>query len=719
MAQSSIPSPPNISVKRRRYDVESNSGYLEVEVNGSAYTLKIYRSPRGKGVIVELDGLYETLSRLKKLLKSKGLEGYAEIIEQYIRSTIYEAELRSLRKHKVLIMKSVQLKSGTLDVGLRDDGKFVIRYGGRRVVAAQDNILEKVSEVVPIDDLDPQLADQIKRVFNEFNQSIVTGKEILVLMNNDAISSLLPSIAIDNKLVLIIPFVSSYSNGDMVKKGVLSLVVVSDANGNVEGVKLVPNPVEVEVGGKVFYKDFLERIAFSEVVERLLPPANTVNKIRAELAGGKSVTFSEALDLVNNILDKYAYVEGGNRTIAALYAVAQVFYDLVPLFPILRIIGEMGSGKRQLANAIAACSPIAITVVKPSEASLYRIVDAFHPLLIIDESKINEDVSLLLNAGFEKDRFVPRSRVVEDGRVTIDLFNFYSPKIIVSRPGALNLPDDTVSRTIEVYMQRVSNKAFPLEVDPKDHEEAVVFLLVLKVRKWWEFFTFYNALRNTLIDIDPRTRDTYLPLLTVAYLISKEKGDPTLFIETLKHMVESSQERAGTPFHQRVTVVGILKHVAASSTLSGKVKAVSVTVKDIEGSLGVKVDMNTKVRIGKFLNEAPFKVSKSRSGGYTKYVVDVEKVYNYVRNYNVDISLLTDDELDKLEKLTDLNWRGIGFNKDEWMKNVMAKLFGEISGGNPPEPSTPPTPYPAPRKAEGALGQGEDHSVEGPSELPI
>jgi len=605
----------NIVIKRRRFDVESGSGYLDVEINGTAYTFRIYRNPKGKGVIVEFDGLYESLSRLKKLLKSKGLEGYADTIEQHIRSTIYESELREGRKRKLLIMKSIQTKSGTLDIGLRDDGKFVIRFGGKRVIATQDSILEKVLEIVPIDDLSLDFADQIKDIFNKLNQNIISGKEVLVLMDNDAVNALLPSAIINDKLVVIIPFVSSYTDGGVVKKGILSLTIISYSSGNVKKVDIVPNPVEVEVDGKVIYKDFLERMAFSEVVERIVPPTTIINKIRAELASGKNVTFSEVFELVNNVLDKYAYVEGKNKTISVLYAVAQAFCDLVPLFPILRIIGEMGSGKRQLANVIAACSLLSVTVVKPSEASLYRIVDAFHSLLVIDESKIGEDVSLLLNAGFEKDKFVPRSRVTEDGKITVDLFNFYSPKIIVSRPGALNLPDDTVSRTIEVYMQRAADKVFPLEVNPKDREEAAPSLLLLKVRKWGEFLTAYNMLRNTLVNIDPRTRDTYLPLLSIAYLVSKERGDPSLFIGILNYMAKCSQGRAGTSYHQRIAIVGILKHIAANLTLTGKVKFISISVKEVEETLDTKIDMNTRIRIGKFLSEAPFKVSKSKSGG--------------------------------------------------------------------------------------------------------
>ena len=677
---------PNISVKRKKFDPESGSGYLEVIVNGSLYTFKVYRKRQGKGLIVEFDGLYEVLSRLRKLLKHKGLGDYADLIEQHIRSMVYEAEVKSAKRHKILLVRSVQVGSEKVEVGLRDDGKIVLKVGGKRVFADSRNITNELTNVLPLDYWQTEVVQQIKGALAGIAENVITGREIVVVADNEETYMLLLSAVVDDKLLVLIPFVSTYTDGVETKRGLLVASIIADRGGNVERVELSPNPVEVEVSGRVVRKDFLDRINLSDAIERILPSASLVNRIRAEINSGRSVKWSEAIRLVEEIIDKYAYVEGRSKRLAVLYAIAQVFYDLIPIFPILRIIGEMGSGKRLLSNSIAACAAIAVTVVKPSEAALYRLADAFHPLLIIDESKINEDVSLLLNAGYEKDKFVSRARTTEEGRVTIDLFNFYSPKIIISRPGKLNLPDDTISRTIEVYMERVTDKVFPPEVDPRDKEEAVTKLLLLKVKKWHEFLSTYTLLRNEMINIDPRTRDTYLPLLTIAYLVSKERGDPSFFAKVLSDMVETFEERAGTPYHQKMTITGILKYIATTPILTGTVKAISITVKDIvkdiESSLGSRIDVDTKVKIGRFLNEAPFKVSKSRSGGYTKYLIDVEKLYSYVKNYNADISLLTDDELDSLERATGLNWRGTGFNKDDWIKRAVARLFEE-------KPSTP------------------------------
>lgn len=42
-------------------------------------------------------------------------------------------------------------------------------------------------------------------------------------------------------------------------------------------------------------------------------------------------------------------------------------------------------------------------------------------------------------------------------------------------------------------------------------------------------------------------------------------------------------------------------------------------------------------RMGRFLNDTSFKVDKYRSMGYTKYVIGVVKLHEYVKRYNVDL----------------------------------------------------------------------------------
>jgi len=675
-----------ITVRRKRFDVIEKRGYIDLEIGGKLHRFRIYANRHGRGYIVEYNGFLDRLSNLRRLLKGTELEIHREVIEKYIRSLIYEAQIKEQKKHRVYILEKIETEAGILNVGIRDDGKIVLKLGNKRVIADNDSVTAKLKELIPFDAMSAELVDKIKGVFKKLERKIVSSEDVIILTDNEAKDVILPSMVINNKLVTMIPFIATYIDADMdnePRRGLLILIIITNDKGNIVKVDRVRNPIMLEVDGKSIYKDFLERMTLNEAIARILPNVDLINRLYEEIKKGSSASWTEADELVEKLLSKYVYIKGRDRILAKLYAIAQVFYDLIPLFPMLRDIGEMGSGKRQLANVIAACTAISITVVQPTEAALYRLVDAFHPLVVIDESKIDDDISMLLNAGFEKDKFVPRARIVEEGKITIDIFNFYSPKIIVSRPGRLNLPEDTISRTIEIYMQRVANKVYPLEIDPKDREEAVTTLLLLKIRRWKEFIDAYDMLREELVGIDPRTRDTYLPLITVAYLIARERNDPSLFVEVVEDMIKTAEERAGVTHYQRLAIVGILKHVVSNSTLNGMVKLVSISTKDIASALGMKLDGSTRIRIGKFLREAPFKVSISKSGGYTKYLIDLEKLYQYVLSYGVDISMLTDEELEKLEKVTGLSWKGVSFNKDDWIKSIVEKLFGGTKQGHP------------------------------------
>jgi hypothetical protein len=55
---------PNIVIRRKRYDVESGWGYVELDIDGETHRFKVYRNPRGRGFIVEYGGLYMPLSYL-------------------------------------------------------------------------------------------------------------------------------------------------------------------------------------------------------------------------------------------------------------------------------------------------------------------------------------------------------------------------------------------------------------------------------------------------------------------------------------------------------------------------------------------------------------------------------------------------------------------------------------------------------------------------------
>ena len=102
MAQERVVSEePKIVVKRKLFDVESGSGYIEVDVAGTSHKFRVFRNPKGRGYVVESEGLYESLSMLKKLLKHRGLGECTEDIEHHIRSMIYEAELKFHKRHIV------------------------------------------------------------------------------------------------------------------------------------------------------------------------------------------------------------------------------------------------------------------------------------------------------------------------------------------------------------------------------------------------------------------------------------------------------------------------------------------------------------------------------------------------------------------------------------------------------------------------------------------
>lgn len=687
-----------VNVEEEYFDLDRGIGHIKVEVNGKIHVLKIYKNREGRGYIVEYAGNCDSLSNIKKMLTGTELEPHINLLEQRVRTLIYRQRIYGRSRKRILATRTVVTEAGELKICLRNDGRFLLTWGSRRVVADKDNLVEKLYEVLPLEVLDRQLADSIATALRDVADSIIPASGFIVVIDDEVNETVLPSIVVDDKLVFFLPFTGRYVSGNDMRTGLLVLVIVADSKGNIERMyieRVNRGHVKVKVGTKIISKSFLDAGDCSDSLKHFLPSTHLIKLLMNMLKSSTTITWGETLKLIEGLLSKYVCLDSVNKEKAALYCISQVFYDLLPTFPILRIIGEKGSGKRQLAMVIASCSPLALTIVNPSEASIYRLTNALHPLLVIDESRISRDHTLLLNAGFEKDKFVPRSRVTTENKIVIDMFNVFSPKVLVTRPGKMRLPDDTLSRIIEVTLQRVTNRVFPQEIEQNDKLVVVTTLLMLKIRKWREFLDAYQVLRSKLVGIDPRARDTYLPLITIAYLVSREVGNPGLFKRILEDLLNTIEEKAGVDYHQKLAIVGVLKCTLRYSSLSNNKVFVEVTVKDIVEALGLRLGDPIKSRIGLFLKEAPFKVSSRKSGGYTKYIIDITKLYQFIDSYKVDISGLSDEEIGALEKFTGLLWKNAGFNKDAWINELMKDLGLEVRGKTTPQvlqqPSTPST----------------------------
>lgn len=121
------------------------------------------------------------------------------------------------------------------------------------------------------------------------------------------------------------------------------------------------------------------------------------------------------------------------------------------------------AGKSRIIDVAQLLVATPHVVVDPTPASLFRLIDAEHPTVFIDEADelhTNKPLRALMNAGYRRGGYVPRSR----GSYMVK-YDVYCPKLVAGIKGRrLPLKGATLSRCIEVPMRtRLTDGREPIE----------------------------------------------------------------------------------------------------------------------------------------------------------------------------------------------------------------------------------------------------------------
>jgi hypothetical protein len=139
---------------------------------------------------------------------------------------------------------------------------------------------------------------------------------------------------------------------------------------------------------------------------------------------------------------------------------------------------EKRCGKSRLLECIQLLVPRPEMMVRPSEASLYRIIDGEKPTVLLDEVDTifserssdagSEAMRAILNAGFQKGATV--AKCTEAGR-GIARFEVFCPKVIA---GIGRIPDTVRDRSIDIRLDRQTseNKAQRFRLAAAEEEAA-------------------------------------------------------------------------------------------------------------------------------------------------------------------------------------------------------------------------------------------------------
>lgn len=665
---------------------------LSVE-NDREYVLELRSDGDSTFVFVNVDGvpMARPLGKLKQLLKPiKNLAPYHAVIEGIIQGLVMSSE-RLARYVPTVASKEIPLGSDRLYIGLKADGSIILRFNNNTARAdGEGGLARALAQLLPpnlLTQYGQLITSEVRKFIDEVSaRGYVKVGDTIVSTGEDEVYMLYNTAIVGDKMVMMIPLNAQVVGQGASRDSIPVLVIISDSNGNTQLAMTVASPrspAEVYIDNKTLVRDFLSQFSSAKDIRPYLPSGRLINYIRKYLE--QPLPINELINRIGAYLDRYVELREREREIAKLLGVAQVFYDTIYVFPLIAIIGEKGSGKKQFANTMASMMPIYVRTGHVTPAILYRLTTALAPALALDETErtLAENPELL-NMGYEADVFVQRAKPTSEGH-KIESFVVYGPKYLVGKPLTFYVREDVESRII--YFLMIKSKKFYPPVDPNSDERynVVGTLVAFKARYWRVFRDTYQMLKQELILFDQRYVDDYLPLLTIAYML----GDKCVFYNVLRDMIRTYNSTREETGWLAVVTYGVLgKLVDYKDTFRGGVETIDITPKEIveyaakylplRSEEGV-IDEEVYKAVGRFLSRIHrfsegFVVNKRKGHNNMVYTIDIEALYDYVRRYDVDLSLLPASDRKVLEELTGLDW-SVASSVDRWVMCVMNRLF--------------------------------------------
>jgi hypothetical protein len=229
----------------------------------------------------------------------------------------------------------------------------------------------------------------------------------------------------------------------------------------------------------------------------------------------------QLLDSLVSFLRRYVVMSEPQGIAVALWVVHTHALDAAEQSPLLAITSaEKQSGKTRLLDVLELLAAKPWRVIMPSEAVVFRKIDADTPTLLLDEvdaifgPKANsnmEGLRALLNAGNRPGTKVPRCVGPSQ---ELKNFKVFCPKALA---GIRDLPDTVADRAIPIRLKRRAPSEAIHKFRQRDADEVGHPLYEL-VRSWAEYHTpELTEMRPSPPDgLSDRAEDAWEPLLAIA-----------------------------------------------------------------------------------------------------------------------------------------------------------------------------------------------------------
>jgi hypothetical protein len=652
-------------------------------MNVTEVKLKVkYVSRRRLGVIDENFNVAFKIVKVKKKVKEEVKEGgegneFRYIVYLLRPSRRYKKPLPNLERDSVL--------SFIREVGSKFNDEFLSNCAE----VLTDELMKLVSEWKDLAEVKDLVEDLERGVGVDSAPPILTLRSegrVVEVIKSDGLKVPLHGgfISLGSKYAVI---ETTYAFARVRKEGRRGVVEVEDVVpvmfvAEFEDGKLVSRKVSypekrIEVFGRPV------RVEVRSKAKTALTTLMDVETGRKFLEGDVSRQFNELFNMVRDFVKQYVNMDWDPRLydFVSVFIISTYFYDLFTAFPRICLHGPFGSGKTRLGMVIAYASRHGFVIIDPSEASVYRSIEAYGPTVYIDESVLNERLERILSAGYKKGAKVPR--IDRTGRDTfiLNLFETYSPVVF----GFTELPSERqLQRSVVINMFRAPDpNPERRDPEPEDLRQLREELYLARLTRANEVVEAMKVVKDILGDgFVGREFEVWYPILTIAKLCGDE-----VFNNVLSLAKEDVERRKSELWSEEKLVLAAIEELFKESNsdevtfmtsyLREKIKKTLINEGEFDEKVFEKV--YSEKRLGMILSRLGIRRTKEGKGKNARRVrcVSKKQFMDLCLRYGYESEFLNSEQVGQVGRVGNVS------EELEKTKTNQSPPMGESSSGVP------------------------------------
>jgi len=292
------------------------------------------------------------------------------------------------------------------------------------------------------------------------------------------------------------------------------------------------------------------------------------NTIRAFKNKKDFVPVDELYDGILNIFQSHVIFKySWQPHLLTTYTIATYLHPVFFYFPYLHATSMTKRCAKSIVEKILSrlCFNATQVLVNPTEATIYREINANSSTFIIDEVESlgewdkdsSQAIKSIFNAGFEKGAIIPR---VNTDTFTNEYLGVYGPKVFAGLKDLSSTISDRAIK-IELLRKKGSEKVKRLDVRKMDSDFA-------RLREWMYWFVLnyahliaisyeYGETLSIIKELDDRAKDIMEPLFATAIIIDYFTNRTT----TTENLIDASKSISKTRGETDTTYDYIIKAV--------------------------------------------------------------------------------------------------------------------------------------------------------------